>query len=393
MKEEILIVGAGPVGLSAAMALVKKGVPVTVIESEKMLTNVPKASTLHPPTLEVFNEWGILQKVEEQSLVVRNFQYWNRGKKEVISDLKLGLLKDDTKYPYRYQCEQHILTQILYDELVDSDLARIYLNTKLVDLDQDKNKVVVQLETDGVDKRATFDYVIGADGASSIVRKKLGIEFEGITYPQYHLLVCVENHDFTEEYPNLAPVSYFFDHVEWVALIQNPNYWKFLLPLDTTLKNQITDEYIQTKIRQFAGQDKEFDIFHWVVYKVHQRVADKFLEGRCVIIGDAAHVNNPLGGMGMNSGIHDAYFLANYMAQIYHSGEPKEILKDFEEKRQRNAKEVVQKITIRNEEAARQTDTMKESIRKMEILNKDDVAARTYLLESSMINGFHYAYR
>ncbi|MFD1038404.1 FAD-dependent oxidoreductase [Virgibacillus byunsanensis] len=387
--EKILIVGAGPVGLSAALSLAKNKVPVTIIEAESQLTTVPKASTLHPPTLEIFDELGIFDEVKEKSLIVESFQQWDRGNNKIVAELKLEVLKDETKYPYRFQCEQHHLTEIIQKELKENENIDIFFDSPLEKLKQVGEKVEVTINRNGKEVKETYDFVIGADGASSVVRKSQNIPFSGLTYPQHHLLICVEDHDFTEDYPGLSPVSYFSDSEEWVALIQNLSMWKFLIPLDPKIEDQLDDEYIQDKIRKFSGRAKTFNIVHWVVYRAHQRVADKFLVNRVAIIGDAAHVNNPLGGMGMNSGVHDAYFLSNYLTRVYHNKESLDILKGFERERQTSAKEEVQKHTIKNEEAASNEEEIEKRKKEMQEMMNDREKMKRYLLETSMIKGFN----
>ncbi|MDQ0256296.1 3-(3-hydroxy-phenyl)propionate hydroxylase [Evansella vedderi] len=387
--ERILIVGAGPVGLSAALSLAKKNISVTIVESESALTTVPKASTLHPPTLEIFEELGILEGVKNRSLIVDNFQYWDRRNYELVADLKLNVLKDETKFPYRFQCEQHHLTEIIQKELKESYNIDIIFDSTLIDIEQDPEKVKATFNREGKVVEEEFDFVIGADGASSIVRKSLGIPFVGLTYPQHHLLICVKGHDFTEEYPELAPVSYFSHPKEWIAIIQNLSMWKFLFPLDPAKREEDIDEtYIQERIQNFSRRDKKFDIFHWVIYKAHQRVAKKFLVGRIAIIGDAAHVNNPLGGMGMNSGIHDAYVLANYLEKVWRGNEEIDFLQRFEVQRQHAAKEEVQKHTIKNEAAASSEEEFEKRKRMMEAMMDDREKMKDYLMETSMIKGF-----
>ena len=383
--KRIVIAGAGPVGLSLAMGLVRNQVPVTVLEAEPQLTKVPKASTIHPPSLEIFAEWGVLEQVESMGLIVDKFQYWDRRRNRLIAEFDLSVLKAETIYPYRVQCEQHNLTSIFYEHLRRSGLADIRFGHTVVDVRQEGDVVRVGYETAGELKWMECDVLAAADGARSRIRKTLGIEFEGFTYPNPYQLIVVDC-DMTKAYPNLAPVSYFFDPDEWVALIQGIGVWKMLIPLED--ESESKPDILYEKVRRFAKTDEPFNIVYTTMYRAHQRVAARFVQGRVVLIGDAAHVNTPLGGMGMNSGIHDAYFLARTLTAMYRGEAGYEALLEFERKRKYVIHEFVQRHTIRNADRAGYRDEEATRKERLEQTAADPELARAYVLKTSMIEGF-----
>lgn len=392
-KQHVLIVGGGPVGLCMAVGLAHQGIASTVIEKEPDFAKFPKASTIHPPTLEIFEEWGLIDKLLSKGLKARELQYWDRPTKEIIATFNLDLLKDETRYPFRLQLEQSELQVIIEESYRESDHVRIKFQHELLGYEQSENGVTATVKTpDGV-VQIESDFLIGADGASSTIRKLWGIEYEGFTYEKKFLVLGIVDHDFKQEYEGLNDVSYFFDPKEFVALIHNHQMWKFMFPLADSVKgiSDLSDSFIQEKICAFTGVEKSYNVVHKSVFNVHQRVASKVLDGRVILIGDAAHINNPLGGMGMNSGIHDAYFLSKDLSRVL--SEPGQSIQDtltrFEENRLVAIKEV-QKRTVENEKAASKSLDAGNPADKMKYLASDQVLAKQYLMQTSMIDDFNF---
>src|SRR6185312_9107893 len=161
-------------------------------------------------------------------------------------------------------------------------------------------------------------YLIGADGASSAVRRALGVAFEGFTWPD-RLLVVSTPFDFHAAIPGLTAVNYVADPVRWYFLLQIPGLWRvmFLVNEDASDERVQTPEFAQSLMAGVLPGVSDYPIDHITLYKVHQRVAKTFKLGRAFLVGDAAHINNPLGGMGMNGGIHDAVNLAQRLVSVW----------------------------------------------------------------------------
>lgn len=392
-KNHVLIVGAGPVGLSFAAALAKYGIASTIIEKDPKFLMIPKASTLHPPTLEIFEELGLIDKLLTEGLVADKLQYWDRPTKEIIATFDLKLLKDETKYPYRLQLEQSDLQVILEEHFRNSELVNILFEHELVSFKQTGDGVSATVLTKEGEVKIEADFLVGSDGASSTVRNLLGINYEGFTYETKFLVLGIVDHDFKGNYEGLNDVSYFYDLDEFVALIHNHRMWKMMFKLDNNVKNldDVSDEFLQSKIRAFAGVDKEFNFVHKTIFNVHQRVASSIYEERVVLIGDAAHINNPLGGMGMNSGIHDAYFLAKDFNKLYNDKNLsiEKVLSQFQENRHFAIQEV-QRRTVENERSASKTEGADNAADKMKRISNDEQLAKRYLMQSSMINDFKF---
>ncbi|MEV0248652.1 FAD-dependent oxidoreductase [Nocardia sp. NPDC050712] len=304
----VVVVGAGPVGLTAALTLARRGIEVTVLEQGAGLATESRASTFHPPTLEMLDALGVLEALLAQGITASTFQYRERSG-GVIATLDLGVLASDTAYPFRVQCEQSKLTPILMAALPSN--AEVLFEHTVHGLSAGDDGVV--LHTSQGPRRA--DWVLGADGAHSAVRRGLGAGFDGDTYPERFLVASVDE-QLDAVLPGIAPINYVFDPDEWLVLLRTPEHWRVLLPTPADTPDALESDRLPARLTAVADLGRPWRILHASLYAVHQRVTDSFRHGRVLLMGDAAHVNNPLGGMGMNSGIHDAVQLADALAEV-----------------------------------------------------------------------------
>ena len=389
----VLIAGAGPVGLVSALTLARAGIPVTVFERNTTSPQDLRASTFHPPTLDLLARFGITEELVSQGLVARYTQQRDR-KEGLVAEFDMSLLEGETQHPFRLQCEQWKLNTLLLDRLARFPHARILLGAELQSVLQDAEGVEVKVKLDGEVRAFTGDYLIGADGAWSSVRQSLGIEFEGFTYPERFLVVSTD-FEFADHFPKLSYVNYVSDPQEWCVLLRVPSLWRVLFPTrpEESDEEVLTDASIQARLQNLLPKDTPYPTVHRTLYKVHQRVAKQFRQGRVILAGDAAHINNPLGGMGMNGGVQDAFNLSDKLVDILLSGASTDLLDRYERQRRSVAIEYINANTARNKKTIEERDPEKRRKTQDELraIAANPVAAKDYLRKTSMIDALERA--
>lgn len=381
----VVVAGAGPVGMTAALLMARGGVQVTVLEAGESLAGESRASTFHPPSLEMLDDLGVLEPLMERGLVSTGFQYRDR-RTGPIADLDLGVLSEDTRFPFRVQLEQSKLTPIILEVLEGLDDVTVHFGQRVVRAETDGTTATVTTEAGD---RFTADWVLGADGASSQVRQTAGFTFEGMTYPE-RFLVASTTEDLEAILPGISAVNYVFDPTEWLVLLRTPEHWRILFPTDPDTPDAVESDpaRVQERLRGVADLGRDWDVLHTTLYRVHQRVADTFRKGRLLLMGDAAHINNPLGGMGMNSGLHDAYVVALALLELVQGTGSLDQLDEACAARRQVALSYVKTITHDNWEKLRQDDPA--AIRayhdELRALAADRERMRRHLLNTSMIN-------
>jgi len=383
IEERVLIAGAGPVGLVAAANLVRNGVPVTVFEAGRDLSEESRASTFHPPTLDMLDRRGAAKPLIAQGLVAPAFQY--RSKQHgILAQFDFGMIADVTDHPYRVQCEQSKLTRILYEQLRGEPLFELQFDAHVQQVAQPGPGVEVAIQRDGRNERRSGRWLIGADGARSDVRRSLGVDFDGFTWPERFLVVSTP-FDFHAVIPDLAAVSYVTDPERWHFLLQIPGLCRVMFPVaaDESDEQALSPEFAQSLMAAVVPGISRYEIAHVTLYKVHQRVAKTFQHGRAFLAGDAAHINNPLGGMGMNGGIHDAINLTSRMVDVWHETTADAELEGYDRQRRLVTLEYIEKQSIQNKRNLESDGT--EFRRALREIAAEKAEAYAYLLRVSMI--------
>ena len=387
-RVSVLIAGAGPAGVVAALKLVQRGVEVLLVEALAACPEDMRASTLHPPTLDMLEALGLLDGLEAQGLRAPVYQYRNRTTGEVIA-LDLSEVSDVVRYPYRLQCEQFKLTRAVAAILADHPHGRILYNHRIVDLEQDDGGVVATLEGPHGLETIRADYLIGTDGAGSTVRKRLEIEFDGFTYPEKFLTLSTA-WPLQEALENLAYVAYMADPKEWCVLLRVPDWWRVLVPApETAADSDLTSDARKSQVFDgLMGDGATVETHHRTLYRIHQRVARTYRRGRVLLAGDAAHLNNPLGGFGMNSGVHDAWNLADKLSAVILEGADADTELDrYDRQRRTVMHEFVQAQTIRNRAAMDLggPEAQAQAQAQLQEIADDPVKRRDYLLRQAMV--------
>ncbi len=380
-REPILIVGAGPVGLTLAWRLSQLGLNVQVFEAEERISDQLRASTFHPPTLDYFDQSGITDELIAAGRITPTWQIRMHTSGE-RAEFDLSVLNEDTAHPYRLQCRQELLGRALAARLPRDT---VHFNSPITSVAQDKDGVSITLD----DEVVRGSILIGCDGARSIVRDAIGAVFEGETYPENTILVTT-HFPFEDHLNGLSGVNYIWKPGGTYSLLRLPDLWRISLhPSEgQTPEKALEDSAIRAQTREVLPQAGDIEIVEKRIYRVHRRVATQYRKNRIFIAGDAAHLNSPKGGMGMNGGIHDAWCLADLLTEVANGGDP-ERLDKYEARRRPIACDdiVAQADKNRARMSAKNESKRQEYLQSLQEIAADPIKAREFLLRSSMIEG------
>lgn len=390
--KRVLIAGGGPVGLLCAWLLGRQGVEVRLFDENDGPQADPRAATTHPATLELLADDGLAADMARAGLVAPIFQFWDRPSGELVAQFDHALLKNDTRFPYVVQCEQFKTARLILDRLRTMPNVEVLFGHKVERVEQSENEVTAGVRDARGTTQHSGAYLIGADGGRSTVRKECGIEFEGFTWPE-RFIVLTTPYDF-EAQRGLCYRSYFADVGAWCNCFKvsgdgPPGLWRTVYPVDPAQNDAeaLSEEGAQARMQSFFPAPRPYEIVHRNLYVTHQRVAARFRQGRVLLAGDAAHVNNPIGGMGLNGGIQDAANLCDKLARVLLGGADERPLDLYELQRRTVAVEFVQEQSIANKKRleAREPAARKRNLDELRATAADPARARQFLLRSSML--------
>jgi 3-(3-hydroxy-phenyl)propionate hydroxylase len=392
-ERPIVIAGGGPVGVVTALALARQGLEVRLFEAETRVNDSPRAATTHAATLEILENLGLVEEVTRRGLIEPKFRIWDRASRTIIAEFDFGVLKNDTRYPYVVQCEQHKLANIALDRLRALPNVAVEFSARVGDFEQFDDRVEVEVETANGSRRVSASYLIGADGGRSTVRKGLEIEFEGYTHPE-RFLVLTTTYPFGTEFAECSR-NYFSDPDEWAALFKvtgddGNGLWRVVFPtrLMESEEEAFEEAAVQARLQRFFPKPGPYPVVHRNIYNVHQRVAASFRRGRAFLAGDSAHVNNPLGGLGLNFGIHDGVELSSLLGRVVRREVSPDVLDLYDRFRRPLNVEYVQQQTIANKKRLEEKDPAMraQSNASLRAIAADPAAHRAYLLRASLID-------
>ena len=390
---QVLIVGAGPVGTVAASYLARHGIDIILLEALPTWAKDLRASTFHPPTLEMMAELGVVDVLISQGLKSPVYQYRERQSSESFA-FDLTELSDITDFQYRLQCEQFKLTRHLCEILVNHPHVKLLFSHRVIDLEQDNDGVTVHAETPTSNESFRADYVIAAEGADSVIRKLVNIDFEGFTYPEKFVTLST-SYPLEKHFDGLVNVNYIADPDAWVLLLRTPALWRVLVPAPERLSDEylMSDEYKDHVFQDLIGKSSGIETGHRTIYRVHQRVAKKYRVERVLLAGDAAHLNNPLGGFGMNCGIHDAWNLCEKLVRVLAESAGQSLLDLYEKQRQTVTRDFIQTQSIKNKEMMEQSskERLEQQRRELQHIISDDSLRIEYLLAQALFTSLRDA--
>ena len=388
---DITVVGLGPVGAVTALRLARAGHRVIVLEKEAQLPQDQRASTVHPPTLDMLDEFGVLEEMICRGMISPYFQYRDH-KTGPVAKFDFSVIADLVRHPYRVSCEQWKIVRILLRRLQALDNVTVLQPAQAVGVEQHDDGTVTTVEYAGKRQEIRSRYLIACDGIRSAIREASGITYDGYTITdRYWVLTTL--FDFAEALPDLSYVNYVTDHDRWYSMVRGRNHWRVLFPVaDSVSEEHLEKPDTEIDALRSVFPDADYTVTHRKLYRVHQRVADRLRDGRLLLAGDAAHANSPLGGQGMNSGIHDAFSLTDALLAVL-DGADDALLDRYSRQRRFAALEGVQAHAARNEAFLRERDecARQQKIDEMRRIAGDPEAARDYVIRASMLKGLQDA--
>ena len=391
-ERRVLIAGGGPVGLLCAWLLGRCGLPVRLFDTNETPQPDPRAATTHPATLDLLAADGLADDMARVGLVAPIFQFWDRPSGEKVAEFDHSVLRGDTNHPFVVQCEQFKTAKLLLERLQKLPNVEVLFGHEVMRVEQTDDLVTVDVRGAAGFKKHSGVYLIGADGGRSIVRKQSDIAFEGFTWPE-QFIVLTTPFDF-EAAHGICYRSYFADPDEWcncfkVSADGPPGLWRTVYPAKPDLSEAelMSDAAVQARMQKFFPASRPYEIVHRNLYVTHQRVAETFRKGRVLLAGDSAHVNNPIGGMGLNGGIQDAANLSDKLAAVLLDKAPVPLLDLYSLQRRTVATEFVQEQSIANKKRleARDPETRRRNLDELRDMADDPTRARQFLLRTSMI--------
>jgi len=324
----VLVVGAGPVGLTTALALQFYGLPFQLFEEDDRLSTDTKAGTILTRTLEAFRRYGVADRVLASALRVDEIGDIERASNAARASVRTDLLAEDTSYPFVINMPQHHLEPILFDAIEQRSPGAVRLLHRLTGFRALDDRVAATLETPNGRREVEGCYLLACDGGRSTVRSELEIPVAGVSLDDRLSLVDVKA-DLDVQNPRDYPyLAYFSDPQEWMILVRQPHCWRFLFPLAAGAAEPTREEF-KSKVLRFVGSVTDIEILNVVTYRIHHRVATEWRRDRVFLMGDAAHLITPMWALGLNTGILDAISLPWRLAWVLRRWSKETLLDDY----------------------------------------------------------------
>lgn len=397
--ERVVIVGCGPVGMVLSLALYRQGIPVTIIERAPEPIEDQRAAAIQPSSLEMLAKLGISDEIHEKGLLSPTFHYRDRVSGDLVAEFDFSMLADMTDFPYVINYEQFKLVETIIAEIGETPDLEMRFSCAVTGLDQRDDGVTIHFKNqDGETETIDAPWVVGCDGFSSVIRQAADIEFVGFTYPERFVKIG-SNFDFLEAGQAKCIRNFFSDPDEWCNLFKvngygPPGIWRTVFPtrVGETDEECLSHDGIQARLQKFFPKDGDYEIIYAGLYHVHQRVVETFRKGRVLLAGDSAHVNNPIGGLGMNGGIHDAIALGEKLGEVI-NGANDALLDLYSRQRHKAQMDGVQATSIANKKLmeAKDAKVRQQQLDAVRARAEDPASARAYCLNAGLYTSLEQA--
>ncbi len=388
-KDKVIVAGAGPVGLLTALKLARAGVPVTILETLPHIGQWPRAVVYHPPTVAALDALGLLADMQAVGVTKKDYQ-WRSVDGDILLKLDMGVLDGKTPYPYNLHLGQHQLAEIVLQHLQREPGVQVHWNTRVTEVDQTPDAVRVTAETAAGPQTFDATWLVGADGASSGVRKAIGEEFRGITWPERFVVTNV----FTDyESYGYAKANFIVDPVDFAVLCQidKTGLWRVAFAEDATLPVETLSERLPERMARLIPGP--YDLVEMSPFRVHQRVVDRMRVGRVLLAGDAAHANSPIGGLGLTGGLLDAVALGDALVSVIVHGAADSLLDDYATERREIFTGYTSPTTTENKRRLAEADPARQAVdrERMQRIAQDPKLQEDLLLATNRLKGRSYA--
>ena len=332
-KGHVVVVGAGPVGLVTALGLAQRGLKVTVLEREAAVIASPRAMVYHCAVLPGLEKLGLLDDVLQAGFTATRLAMHVFKTGEKIG-LDVGVLEGHEPYAFNVHLGQHELARIALEHLRELPGTEVLFGTSVLGITEDGDSVTVTAESSLEPLEIKADYVVGTDGARSQVRKLIGLELEGMTWPERFVATNIR-YDMKKLGYEDANMVIDDTYGCVVARIDEEDLWRVTFAEDADLPEEELPDRIATFFKTLLKGDDDYRIREYSPYFMHQRSAPTYRKGRVLLAGDAAHITNPTGGMGLTSGLFDSFVLSEALAAVVNGVVGDEVLDAYSEQRRK----------------------------------------------------------
>jgi 2-polyprenyl-6-methoxyphenol hydroxylase-like FAD-dependent oxidoreductase len=388
----VIVAGAGPVGLLTALKLARAGVPVLVLDAADEIIRAPRAIVYHPPTVAALDAAGVLDDMKAIGVVKQDYQ-WRSVDGRILCRIDMSVLRpEDTAYPYNLHLGQHDLAGVVHRHLMRIPGVEVRWGHRVVGVEPRDSDVAVTIAVDGGEQRLCGRWLVGADGANSAVRQTLGLGFEGVTWPEWFVATDLQ-FDFAAH--GWAKANFIVDPEHWaiIPIINPQGLWRLTYGEPGDVPRERLRERVAAKYATLLPGGASVEPAAFSPYRVHNRCARQFRVGRVLLAGDAAHVNNPIGGLGLTGGLLDAAALGDALATVFTGAGPDALLDHYAAERRRIFQEIVSPAAAENKRRIMERDSERRraDLERFRRLSEDAAFARDTLLFTQKLVGSRVA--